>query len=158
MTPTLTRMLTGLLCLLAVGVCYLAFSTSGKVAVNEAGSVVGITNRARAVLQGKRFWVAQLREIDEVRRKMAEPKMLVELDKRSDRIFRETEEKVERIYRENPQLRPTESEAKAAALQREASEVELAEFRRLVDDARSKRLQVLHEARHAVEAEIRRRA
>lgn len=110
------RVFLTVLTLLTVAVHYLYFSSPGSVVVNRNGELHGLTNKARASLQGRRFWSDQLHEVArEIRwddsgilRNAADGRTSWKRDRDADR-------EMEMYYRRYPQLRSTLAELRAEA-------------------------------------------
>lgn len=112
----MNRVFLTVLTLLTVAVHYLYFSSPGSVVVNRNGELHGLTNKARASLQGRRFWSDQLHEVArEIRwddsgilRNAADGRTSWKRDRDADR-------EMEMYYRRYPQLRSTLAELRAEA-------------------------------------------
>lgn len=96
----------------AVSLLYLFLSSPDGLVVSPKGDVKWITNRARAVLQGRSFWVQQLgvaqRQLSEAR---AAPEREAQGWRELEQAQRELDRETEYMYRRAPHLRPSRAEA-----------------------------------------------
>lgn len=134
----------GLMILLIVIPHYLYFSSPGWVVVNKNGEIYGLANKARAALQGKKFWRDQLHEVrQEIRweefgilRKTANDRIL-------EKIGRDTNREMEKFYRRYPQTRFSKAERRAEARRGQFDQIMLIKFHPLFEEMRQKRSQEL---------------
>jgi hypothetical protein len=134
-------------------VAYLYFSSPGKLVVDEAGDVEGLTNKARAILQGKSFWKDQLREVtSDLQQELSEPQRKAQLDREMNQGLRKFDQSMEEMYREHPDLRPSPEERLAQVLRDRADEIEQAESDRFLEKIRLKRIAELRKILPVVQA------
>ena len=130
--------------LLIVVLDYLYFSSPGWVVVNKNGEIHGLTNKARAALQGKRFWRDQLHEVRQeieweefgILRKAANDRIL-------GKISRDTNREMEIFYRRYPQIRSSKAELQAEVLRGQFDQFKRTIFHPLFEEIRQKRFQEL---------------
>jgi hypothetical protein len=130
--------------LLIVVLHYLYFSSPGWVVVNKNGEIYGLTNKARAALQGKKFWRDQLHEVrQEIRweefgilRKAANDRIL-------GKIGRDTNREMEKFYRRYPQVRSSKAERQTEALRSQFDPIEWTVSHPFFEVIRQKRFQEL---------------
>ncbi len=135
---------------------YLFFSSPGKVVVNENGQISGVTNQAREVLHGKRFWKDQLREVvTELDWELGEPRRRAELDREFREMDREFDRTMEEMDQKYPDTRPSAAERHAEALRKRADDIEMAEMARFLEQIRLKRIAELRRIRSIVEAKAK---
>lgn len=117
-----------LLVLATIVVAYLYLSPPGGIAVNERGEVQGLANSVREFLQGETFWISQLRRINSaLYHELSAPQRWAELERKNKQVVYETEQMIEKIYQEQPSLRPSPSQRQAEALRKLADEIEVAD-------------------------------
>lgn len=129
---------------LIVVVHYLYFSSPGWVVVNKNGGIYGLTNKARAALQGKKFWRDQLFEVkQEIRweefgilRRAANDRIL-------EKIGRDTNREMEIFYRRYPQVRSSKAERQTEALRGQFDQFKWTKFHPFLQEMRQKRFQEL---------------
>lgn len=107
---------------------YFFVSVPDSVVLQSNGQLSGMGNEIRAFLQGKSFWQDQLSKLDQ---RVAD---LKEMPKRRDEVEREltkiSKEADEKVYHENPELRPTPAQRRADALRARADAIEDTEERK----------------------------
>jgi ribosome-binding ATPase YchF (GTP1/OBG family) len=137
-----------------VGV-YISSSSSNEVVVDESGVIDGALNNARAVLQGRRFWENQRQQAQvELNRKIAQPALLAKHMADLAKAKQTVDMSMEKQYAKHPELRPPMAQAEANALRELADQVEQAEFWRLVEMDRLKRIAALQNILIAIEAHL----
>lgn len=116
--------------LIALGVVIVAsvvvLSSPGHLVLNSSCAVDGAVNRARAAIQGERFWVKQLTYLD---RDLAFARewpnraahMRAEMDSAMGPILDDFNADTEKWYREHPELRPTPEDQQAERLREQAN-------------------------------------
>jgi hypothetical protein len=133
-----------LMILLIVVVYYLYFSSPGWVVVNKKGGIYGLTNKARAALQGKKFWRDQLREVKQeiqweefgIVRRAANDRIL-------EKIGRDTNREMELFYRRYPQVRSSKAERQTEALRGQFDQFKWTTSHPFFQEMRQKRFQEL---------------
>lgn len=136
--------LTILLILVLNYLSYLYFSSPAWVVVNKNGEIYGLTNKARAALQGNRFWRDQLHEVRQefrweefgILRKTANDRIL-------GKISQDTNREIEEFYRRYPQIRSSKSERQAEALSGQFDQIKWTRFNPVFEEIRQKRFQEL---------------
>lgn len=100
-----------LLTLLTVLGHYLYFTSPGWVVVNRNGDIDGLTNRARATLQGKRFWRDQLQEVHrEIQWDETGPLRYAANEHSRQWPGRKVVREMEGLYRRYPQIRSSDAD------------------------------------------------
>ncbi len=133
-----------LLTLLTVAVHYLFFSSPGLVVVNKNGEIHGLANKARATLQGEKFWKDQLHEVHRelrwgesgILRYAANGRTLEKPDRDANR-------EMEIFYRRYPQLRSSLAELHTEAARGRVSQVKWIIFSGVLEEMRRERFQEL---------------
>jgi len=130
-------------------VLYAGFSSPDEVAVNVDGTPSDLLNKFRASVQGKRFWANQLKALDrEISFLLSEPQIMAELNQ----IMRETDRKLNKMYQEHPELRPSLAERRAEALRARADAIEGAEISAFLEKFRMERIRELRGLRPKIES------
>lgn len=130
--------------LLFVVLHYLSFSSPGWVVVNKNGEIYGLTNKARAALQGKKFWRDQLHEVrQEVRLEESGILRMAANDRIPEKIGEDTNREMETYYRRYPQIRSSQAERQAEALRGQFDQIKWTEFNPFFEEIRQKRFQEL---------------
>jgi hypothetical protein len=111
---------------------YLFFSKPDKVVLNEKGNVEGLINKARAVLQGERFWKYQLKMANEQYIKNNSPQLPSSAEMQS--LYRKVRED-ERLLDEKMKVLYTMEEQTAKTLRMKADSIEMVGKWRSIDDA-----------------------
>ena len=111
---------------------YLYFSRPEKVVLNEKGNVEGLVNKARAMLQGEKFWKYQLTMANELYIKNNTPQLPSSAEMQS--LYRKVRED-ERLLDEKMKVLYTTEEQTAKTLRMKADSIELAGKWRSIDDA-----------------------
>lgn len=145
MLKTAKNVFLALMVILIVVVYYLYFSSPGWVVVNKKGGIYGLTNKARAALQGKKFWKDQLYEVRQeieweefgIVRRAANDRIL-------DKIGRDTNREMEIFYRRYPQVRSSKAERQTEALRGQFDQFKWTKFHPFYQEMRQKRFQELH--------------
>jgi hypothetical protein len=111
---------------------YIFISNPDKIVVNEAGKAEGIINKARALLQGDRFWHLQLKLANEEFEKVQAPRLpssaeMQDLYKKVREAQAALDEKMKVLY--------TPEEQEANLLRIRADSLERAGKWRVIDDA-----------------------
>ena len=111
---------------------YSFVSNPEKVVVNEAGKVEGLINKARALLQGDRFWHLQLKMATEEYDKVSAPRLpssaeMQELYRKLREDQAALDEKMKPLY--------TQAEQEANILRIKADSIERSGKWRVIDDA-----------------------
>ena len=124
--------------------------------MDESGAIHGALNNARAVLQGRRFWENQLQQAQlELNRKISQPALLAKHTADLAKAKQMVDTSMEKHYAEHPELRPPIAQVEADALRELADQIEQAEFWRLVEMDRLKRITALQNILNAIEAHLR---
>ena len=105
MLKTAKKVFMVLMILFIVVLHYFYFSSPGRVVVNKNGEIYGLENKARAALQGKKFWRDQLQEVRQeieweefgILRKAANDRIL-------GKIGQDINREIEKYYRRYPQI------------------------------------------------------
>ncbi len=148
---TMLKQLIVILGIVMASFAYLYLSSSDGIVVSENGEITGFLNEGREVLQGRKFWIQQLAEIDaEIAEKIERPAHLV-MAKVDQELAVNLERSMEGYYRKYPEARPSPAEAEARALRRRADEIEHAELLRLIAQHEEQRLAELRRVRSYVE-------
>jgi hypothetical protein len=111
---------------------YLYFSEPKKVVLNEKGKVEGLVNKARAMLQGEKFWKYQLTMANELFIKFNTPQLPSSAEMQS--LYRKVRED-QRLLDEKMKVLYTMEEQTAKTLRMKADSIELAGKWRSIDDA-----------------------
>lgn len=131
---------------------YLYISSPGEVVVEENANVIGLFNKARESIQGKRFWKNQLIEVEnELEWELGEPKRIAEFDREMRKDDREFQKEEEQFYQEYPDMRPSAAELKAEALRVRADAIEQAELDRELNQYRLQRIGELRIIKNVLE-------
>lgn len=114
---TATRVSLVLLALLTFVVHGLYFSSPGWVVVNRNGEIDGLANRARATLQGKRFWREQLQEVNrEISGEGSRPLRDAANERTWEDPVRDANREMEKFFGRYPQFRLSDAELHADAV------------------------------------------
>ena len=141
--------------LIAVVGVYISSSSSNEVVVDESGAIHGALNNARAVLQGRRFWENQLQQAQlELNRKISQPALLAKHTADLTKAKQMVDTSMEKHYAKHPELRPPKAQVEADALRELADQIEQAEFWRLVEMDRLKRITALQNILIAIDAHL----
>ena len=133
-----------LLILLTVAVHYLYFSSPGLVVVNKNGDIHGLTNKARATLQGERFWRDQLQEVNrELRWDESGILRNAEDGRTSAKTDRDVNREMEEFYERYPQFRSSLAELQNEAVRGRVNQVKWIIFSGYLDELRRERFQEL---------------
>ena len=133
-----------LLTLLTVAVHYLYFSSPGLVVVNKNGEIRGLTNKARATLQGEKFWREQLQEVNRELRWNESGILRNAADGRtSEKTDRDANREMEIFYRRYPQFRSSLAELHTEAARGRGSQVKWIIFSGFLEEMRRERFQEL---------------
>jgi hypothetical protein len=101
------------------------FSTPGSIAFNSDGEVVEIEDRVRAWVQGSSFWDGQVLVVEAAIQERKEyPKKIEEGRLKKDKIAAIKRKKLENLYQQRPELRPSPTQQAAYALRQKAEEAE----------------------------------
>jgi hypothetical protein len=111
---------------------YLYISRPGKVVINEKGNVEGLVNKARAILQGEKFWKYQLAIANELYIKNNTPQLPSSAEMQA--LYRKVRED-ERLLDEKMKVLYTIEEQTAKTLRMKADSIELVGKWRSIDDA-----------------------
>jgi hypothetical protein len=111
---------------------YLYFSRPEKVVINEKGNVEGLVNKARAMLQGEKFWKYQLTMANELFAKNNTPQLPSSAEMQA--LYRKVRED-ERLLDEKMKVLYTMEEQTAKTLRMKADSMELVGKWRSIDDA-----------------------
>ncbi len=140
---------------LAILAGYLYLSNPGKVVINEKGKVEGVVNKARAFIQGSRFWHLQIVLIGEEYNRIQAPQKpssadMQELYKKMREAERALDEKMKVLY--------SAGEEEALQLRIKADSLERSEKWKHIDDeaeyARMKRLEKLKKVIPVIEERL----
>lgn len=134
----------GLMILLTVILHYLYFSSPGWVVVNKKGEIYGLANKARAALQGKKFWRDQLYEVRQeiqweefgILRKASNDRILEKID-------RGTNHEMEKYFRRYPQIRSSMAERRSEAMRGQFDHIKWIKFNPIFEEMRQKRFKEL---------------
>lgn len=139
-----TRVFLVLLTLLTVAVHYLYFSSPDLVVVNKDGEIHGLTNKARATLQGKKFWRDQLHEVHrELRRDESGILRYAANGRTLEKPDREANREMEKYYRRYPQFRSSLAELHTEAVRGRVNQVKWIIFSGFLEEMRRERFQEL---------------
>jgi hypothetical protein len=141
------------LALLTIVFHYLSFSSPGWVVVNGNGEIHGLTNKARAVLQGKRFWKDQL---DEVYKEIQQEESGLLRNSATERVLdypdRNADRRMERLFRRYPQFRSSMGELYTEAMGGRVNQIKWMQINSLLEETRRKRSQELKETLPVVQS------
>lgn len=140
--------------IVVIGV-YISSSSPNEVVVDESGAIHGTLNNARAALQGRQFWENQRQQTKlELDRKISQPEFLAKY--RADLAVAKqmVDTSMEKQYEKHPELRPLMPQVEADALRERADQIEQAEFWRLTEIDRLKRITALQKILVAVETHL----
>lgn len=133
-----------LLTLLTVVVHYLYFTSPGWVVVNQDGEIHGMTNKARATLQGKKFWRDQLHEVNrEIQWEGSGSVRTSGNEQTSENPDRDAGREMERIYRRYPQFRSSYAELQAETMGGPVNQIKWMKFYSFLEEMRRQRFQEL---------------
>lgn len=136
-------------------VIYFIFSSPERVVVNESGEVKGVFNQIRSDLQGKDFWSDQAQEVKkELQEEQNEPVEDAELKKELDKIDADNSRDMEDLYREFPDMRPSEKDRLVEKLRSETDRIEEQEFDRSLKEDRVQRINELRRILTTVESHL----
>lgn len=136
-------------------VMYVCFSSPGKVVITETGDITGIINNARELAQGKSFWQGQLNEMTTRLNKLeAEPAETAKMNQELSSMQIEVQREMEKMYQDHPDTRPSEAERQAEALRNKADSIEQAEWGRMMEKERLKRIASLRKIYALVESRV----
>lgn len=120
---------------------YIAISSPDHLVVSQRGEIIGISNVARATLQGRRFWQEQAREAKiELKWNRAAPQRDAERNVRIDALMARTDQRLNEFYERYPKAKPSPAEQKAEALREEADRIEQAELGQILEQRRLARI------------------
>lgn len=111
---------------------YIYFSKPDKVVLNEKGNVEGLVNKARALLQGDKFWKYQLILANELFIKNNTPQLPSSAEMQA--LYRKVRED-QRLLDEKMKILYTAEEETAKTLRMKADSLELVGKWRSIDDA-----------------------
>jgi len=111
---------------------YIFISRPDSVVIDEKGSVVGILNKSRAMLQGERFWKYQLDLANELYNKNNTPQLPSSAEMQS--LYRKVREDQLQLD-EKMKVLFTQEEQLARSLRAKADSLELSAKWRSIDDA-----------------------
>jgi hypothetical protein len=111
---------------------YIYFSEPQKVVLNDKGKVEGLVNKARAMLQGEKFWKYQLTMANELFVKYNTPQLPSSAEMQS--LYRKVRED-QRLLDEKMKVLYTTEEQTAKTLRMKADSIELVGKWRSIDDA-----------------------
>lgn len=115
-------------------IVYIATSSPDHLVVTEHGEIIGITNIARAALQGRQFWQEQAKVAKaELKWNQEAPQRDAERKARIDALLARTDQRLNDIYERHPNARPSPAEQKAEALREEADRIEQAELTQIIE-------------------------
>jgi hypothetical protein len=123
---------TVLLIVLIIFCGYIYFSKPDSVVINEKGKCEGIVNKARAILQGDKFWKLQLKMANALYNKSLAPH-LPSSSEMQELYHKLTED--EKILNEKMKALYTPEEQLANTLRMKADSIERVGKWRLIDDA-----------------------
>jgi hypothetical protein len=100
-----------------------------RLVLDNSCTIQGPINRARAGIQGRRFWVGQLRYLDKdlaFAREWPEKfaRIGADMDRAIAPAIKDLDASMEDLYREHPELRPTPEVRQAEQLREQATEAE----------------------------------
>jgi hypothetical protein len=126
-----------------------------SIAVNELGEIKGINNKIRELLQGKRFWQNQLKEINhEIEKELNEPQRQKKVEQEAEQAVKKIEQSLEEYYNKYPEKRPSLTRSKADELRAQASQIELNEKTLLLERVRLGKIAKLNKICAIVQAKI----
>lgn len=133
-----------MLTLLTFAVHYLYFSSPGLVVVNQNGEIHGLTNKARATLQGEKFWRDQLHEVNRELR-WDESGIIRDATngRTSENTDRDANREMEKFYERYPQFRSSLAELHNEAVRGRVNQVKWIIFSGYLDELRRERSQEL---------------
>ena len=141
MTPLPRQRTLTFLSAIALALLYLWLISPGKVVVDVNGTIDGMQNDIREKLQAQRFWSTQyelaVRERDSL---LGQPERERKILQEIERIGNEVDASLERVYRDNPGLRPSVPSSRAKELRDAADRIEQADLDRVLDGFRRKRI------------------
>jgi hypothetical protein len=139
-----TRVFLMMLTVLTVAVHYLYFSSPGLVVVNKDGEIHGLSNKARATLQGNRFWRDQLHEVNRELQWDGNGILRNALDGRtSENTDRDANREMEKFYERYPQFRSSLAELNNEAVRGRVNQVKWMIFSGYLEEMRRERVQEL---------------
>ena len=122
-------------------IVYLALSSPSHLVVSVHGDIIGITNVARAALQGRQFWQEQAQVAKaELKWTLVAPKLHAERKARIAELLKRTDQVLNEIYERHPNMNPSPAEKNAEALREEANEIEQVELDQILEQRRFKRI------------------
>jgi len=144
MLKTAKKVFMVLMILFIVVLHYFYFSSPGRVVVNKNGEIYGLENKARAALQGKKFWRDQLQEVRQeieweefgILRKAANDRIL-------GKIGQDINREIEKYYRRYPQIRSSKAERQADAMRGQYDHFKWIKFNPIFEEMRQKRFKEL---------------
>jgi hypothetical protein len=144
MLNTAKKVFMVLMILFIVVLHYFYFSSPGRVVVNKNGEIYGLANKARAALQGKKFWRDQLQEVRQeieweefgILRKAANDRIL-------GKIGQDINREIEKYYRRYPQIRSSKAERQADAMRGQYDHFKWIKFNPIFEEMRQKRFEEL---------------
>lgn len=144
MLKTAKKVFMVLMILFIVVLHYFYFSSPGRVVVNKNGEIYGLENKARAALQGKKFWRDQLQEVRQeieweefgILRKAANDRIL-------GKIGQDINREIEKYYRRYPQIRSSRAERQADAMRGQYDHFKWIKFNPIFEEMRQKRFKEL---------------
>lgn len=111
---------------------YLFISKPDKVVINDKGKAEGLVNKARAIIQGDRFWKYQLKMATELFNKNYSPQLPSSAEMQS--LYRKVRED-QRLLDEKMKVLYTHEEQLAKNLRMKADSIEIVGKWRSIDDA-----------------------
>lgn len=137
------RRLTGAAVLVA-GSTYLWASSPGEVVVRADGSLNGVMNDARELLQGKVFWLDQCYLADQERESLrSQPAKDRQARREIARVMEANRREMDQYYRDHPESRPTQGARQSEALREMADRLDEAELDHMVAEVRNARIKEL---------------
>ena len=134
---------------------YLVLSSPDEVVIKKNSDVSGLLNTIRARLQGKSFWQNQLKQVDqELEWLKSQPERTERINIEIDKILRENEESMEKLYKKYPKIHPSPSKSTTESLREMANEVERAEFESLMENYRLERIYELEMLRRIIRRKL----
>lgn len=123
--------------------------------MDETGAIHGALNNARAVLQGRRFWENQLKQAQlELNQRISQPALLAKHRDDLAKAMQMVDTSMDKHYAKHPELQPSKAQVEADALRERADQIEQAEFWRLAEMDRLKRITALQSILIAIEARL----
>jgi hypothetical protein len=122
----------GLFIALLIFCAYLFISKPGTVVVNEKGNAEGFINKARAIIQGDRFWKYQLKIATELYNKNYTPQLPSSAEMQS--LYRKVRED-QRLLDEKMKVLYSQEEQLTKNLRMKADSIEIVGKWRSIDDA-----------------------